>query len=167
MLTGLLRTYLGPYRSQLAGVVVLQLISVIAMLYLPSLNADLIDGGVTKGDIGYIWNTGLWMLAVSAVQIVASAFSVYLGAQAAMGAGRDLRGALLLSVNHSGDSDSTGAVAGNLLGALHGVAALPAEWASAVEGREVLLRVADDLVAAFVDGDHERVAERYSRTPAS
>ncbi|MGW4365187.1 ADP-ribosylglycohydrolase family protein [Nocardia takedensis] len=79
----------------------------------------------------------------------------------------DLRGALLLSVNHSGDSDSTGAVAGNLLGALHGVAALPAEWASAVEGREVLLRVADDLVAAFVDGDHERVAERYSRTPAS
>ncbi|MGN2634775.1 ABC transporter ATP-binding protein [Nocardia takedensis] len=95
MLTGLLRTYLGPYRSQLAGVVVLQLISVIAMLYLPSLNADLIDGGVTKGDIGYIWNTGLWMLAVSAVQIVASAFSVYLGAQAAMGAGRDLRGALL------------------------------------------------------------------------
>ncbi|MET7773133.1 ABC transporter ATP-binding protein [Nocardia sp. NPDC005366] len=95
MLISLLRTYLNPYRSQLAGVVVLQLISVIAMLYLPSLNADLIDGGVTKGDIGYIWNTGLWMLAVSAVQIVASAFSVYLGAQAAMGAGRDLRGALL------------------------------------------------------------------------
>ncbi|WP_216911273.1 ABC transporter ATP-binding protein [Nocardia noduli] len=95
MLISVLRTYLNPYRAQLAGVVVLQLISVIAMLFLPSLNADLIDGGVTKGDIGYIWTTGLWMLAVSAVQIVASAFSVYLGAQAAMGAGRDLRGALL------------------------------------------------------------------------
>lgn len=95
MLTRLLRTHLYPYRAQLAGVVVLQLISVIAMLYLPSLNADLIDNGVTKGDIGYIWTTGLWMLAVTGVQIVASAASVYLGAQAAMGAGRDLRGALL------------------------------------------------------------------------
>ncbi|MFE7798331.1 ABC transporter ATP-binding protein [Nocardia sp. NPDC057440] len=95
MLIRLLRTYLYPYRAQLTGVVVLQLISVIAMLYLPSLNADLIDNGVTKGDIGYIWNTGLWMLAVTCVQIVASAFSVYLGAQAAMAAGRDLRGAVL------------------------------------------------------------------------
>ncbi|QBS42426.1 ABC transporter ATP-binding protein [Nocardia sp. CS682] len=95
MLIRLLRTYLYPYRAQLAGVVVLQLISVIAMLYLPSLNADLIDNGVTKGDIGYIWSTGLWMLAVTGVQIVASGCSVYLGAQAAMGAGRDMRGALL------------------------------------------------------------------------
>ncbi|MEU2039480.1 ABC transporter ATP-binding protein [Nocardia niwae] len=95
MLIRLLRSHLYPYRAQLAGVVVLQLISVIAMLYLPSLNADLIDDGVTKGDIGYIWTTGLWMLAVTGVQIVASAASVYLGAQAAMGAGRDLRGALL------------------------------------------------------------------------
>ncbi|MEU2256151.1 ABC transporter ATP-binding protein [Nocardia xishanensis] len=95
MLIRLLRTHLSPYRAQLAGVVALQLVSVIAMLYLPSLNADLIDGGVTKGEIGYIWSTGLWMLAVTGVQIVASAFSVYLGAQAAMGAGRDLRGALV------------------------------------------------------------------------
>ncbi|MFC9440290.1 ABC transporter ATP-binding protein [Nocardia sp. NPDC057030] len=95
MLIRLLRTYLHPYRAQLAGVVVLQLISVIAMLYLPSLNADLIDNGVTKGDIGYIWSTGLRMLAVTGVQILASGCSVYLGAQAAMSAGRDLRGALL------------------------------------------------------------------------
>ncbi|MGQ4618469.1 ABC transporter transmembrane domain-containing protein [Nocardia sp. R7R-8] len=95
MLIRLLRTHLYPYRAQLVGVVVLQLTSVIAMLYLPSLNADLIDNGVTKGDLGYIWTTGLWMLAVTGVQIVASAASVYLGAQAAMSAGRDLRGALL------------------------------------------------------------------------
>jgi ATP-binding cassette subfamily B protein len=95
MLTRLLRSHLYPYRAQLAGVVALQLVSVIAMLYLPSLNADLIDNGVTKGDLGYIWTTGLWMLAVTGVQIVASAASVYLGARAAMGAGRDLRGALL------------------------------------------------------------------------
>ncbi|MEV5647789.1 ABC transporter ATP-binding protein [Nocardia sp. NPDC052254] len=95
MLIRLLRAFLAPYRTQLVGVVVLQLISVIAMLYLPSLNADIIDNGVTKGDIGYIWTTGLWMLLVSGVQIVASAFSVYLGAQAAMGAGREMRAALL------------------------------------------------------------------------
>ncbi|PSR58758.1 multidrug ABC transporter ATP-binding protein [Nocardia sp. MDA0666] len=95
MLIRLLRAFLAPYRTQLVGVVVLQLISVIAMLYLPSLNADIIDNGVTKGDIGYIWSTGLWMLLVSGVQIVASASSVYLGAQAAMGAGREMRAALL------------------------------------------------------------------------
>ncbi|WP_067574768.1 ABC transporter ATP-binding protein [Nocardia acidivorans] len=95
MLIRLLRTFLAPYRKQLAGVVVLQLISVIAMLYLPSLNADIIDNGVTKGDIGYIWSTGLMMLAVTGVQIIAQGISVYLGAQAAMGAGRDMRAALL------------------------------------------------------------------------
>ncbi|MCM6778536.1 ABC transporter ATP-binding protein/permease [Nocardia sp. CDC159] len=95
MLIRLLRSFLAPYRTQLAGVVVLQLISVIAMLYLPSLNADLIDYGVTKGDIGYIWSTGGWMLLVSGVQILASSVSVYFGAQAAMGAGRDIRAALL------------------------------------------------------------------------
>ncbi|WP_067663964.1 ABC transporter ATP-binding protein [Nocardia miyunensis] len=95
MLIRLLRTFAAPYRAQLAGVVALQLISVIAMLYLPTLNADIIDNGVTKGDIGYIWRTGLWMLLVSGVQILASATSVYLGAQAAMGAGRDIRAALL------------------------------------------------------------------------
>ncbi|RDI65813.1 ABC transporter ATP-binding protein [Nocardia pseudobrasiliensis] len=95
MLIGLLRAYLAPYRIQLAGVVVLQLISVIAMLYLPSLNADIIDNGVTKGDIDYIWSTGGWMLLVSGVQILASSVSVYFGAQAAMSAGRDIRAALL------------------------------------------------------------------------
>ncbi len=95
MLIGLLRAYLAPYRVQLAGVVVLQLISVIAMLYLPSLNADIIDNGVTKGDIDYIWSTGGWMLLVSGVQILASSVSVYFGAQAAMSAGRDIRAALL------------------------------------------------------------------------
>ncbi|MBO0856172.1 MAG: ABC transporter ATP-binding protein [Nocardia sp.] len=95
MLIRLLRAFLAPYRTRLAGVVVLQLISVIAMLYLPTLNADIIDNGVTKGDIGYIWTTGSWMLLVSAAQILASGGSVYLGAQAAMGAGLQMRAALL------------------------------------------------------------------------
>lgn len=72
-----------------------------------------------------------------------------------------VRAALLLSVNHSGDSDSTGAVAGNLLGALHGLSGLPHGWAAAVEGRDVLIQIADDLVVNFVLRDHGRVAERH------
>jgi len=71
------------------------------------------------------------------------------------------REALLLSVNHSGDSDSTGAVCGNLVGAAYGLSALPSEWTGAVEGREVLLQVADDLVAAFDGGDRAPLGDRY------
>ncbi|WP_040835213.1 ADP-ribosylglycohydrolase family protein [Nocardia brevicatena] len=73
----------------------------------------------------------------------------------------DARGALLLSVNHSGDSDSTGAVAGNLLGAGHGLSALPMEWVGAVEGRDVLVQVADDLVRAFHYGQRLQLGDRY------
>ncbi|MGI5218600.1 ADP-ribosylglycohydrolase family protein [Nocardia sp. CA-290969] len=73
----------------------------------------------------------------------------------------DVRGALLLAVNHSGDSDSTGAVAGNLLGAAHGLSALPMEWVGEVEGRDVLIQVADDLVTCFHYGDRARISDRY------
>ncbi|MGV9533224.1 ADP-ribosylglycohydrolase family protein [Streptosporangium sandarakinum] len=64
----------------------------------------------------------------------------------------DLRRALLLAVNHSGDSDSTGAVCGNLLGALHGEAALPADWLAGLEGRDTVMELADDFAARFGDG---------------
>ncbi|MDH6125321.1 ADP-ribosylglycohydrolase family protein [Kitasatospora sp. GP82] len=73
----------------------------------------------------------------------------------------DVRQALLLSVNHSGDSDSTGAVCGNLLGAVYGLAALPPEWTSTVEGRDTVLQVADDLVLNFAYGDRSRLGDRY------
>ncbi|MEV0245872.1 ADP-ribosylglycohydrolase family protein [Nocardia sp. NPDC050712] len=73
----------------------------------------------------------------------------------------DVRAALLLSVNHSGDSDSTGAVAGNLLGAVHGLHALPMDWVADIEGRDVILQVADDLVVNFGYRDRTRLAERY------
>ncbi|GGL43517.1 ADP-ribosylglycohydrolase family protein [Planomonospora parontospora] len=72
----------------------------------------------------------------------------------------DPRRALLLSVNHSGDADSTGAVCGNIVGAAYGEAALPADWAAAVEGRDAVLRIADDLVAAF-GGPARDLAARY------
>ncbi|GHF48027.1 hypothetical protein GCM10018790_27160 [Kitasatospora xanthocidica] len=74
-----------------------------------------------------------------------------------------VRSALLLSVNHSGDSDSTGAVCGNLVGAAYGASALPAEWAGAVEGRAELRQVADDLLVLFGSRDplHPGLGGRY------
>jgi ADP-ribosylglycohydrolase len=64
----------------------------------------------------------------------------------------DVRSGLLLAVNHGGDSDSTGAVAGNLLGTMYGVGALPDDLLGQLEIREVVERVANDLADAFVDG---------------
>jgi ADP-ribosylglycohydrolase len=66
-------------------------------------------------------------------------------------AAEDVRTALLLAVNHSGDSDSTGAICGNLLGAWHGESALPPDWASEIEGRDMILRSADALAAVHLD----------------
>ncbi|MEH0970868.1 ABC transporter ATP-binding protein [Micromonospora sp. CPCC 205546] len=99
MLTRLLRTHLRPYHRPLAAVVLLQFVGTIASLYLPSLNADIIDLGVARGDTGYILRTGGWMLAVSVVQIVCSVAAVYLGARTAMAFGRDLRSAIFGHVN--------------------------------------------------------------------
>ncbi|MEA2629064.1 MAG: ATP-binding cassette, subfamily multidrug efflux pump [Chloroflexota bacterium] len=98
MLIKLLRTYLQPYSTPLLAVVALQLVSTMASLYLPSLNADIIDNGVAKGDTGYIVSTGGWMLAVTLVQIACSVAAVYFGARAAMAFGRDLRSAIFHKV---------------------------------------------------------------------
>src|SRR5256885_8138653 len=94
MLINLLRTYLRPYRRALFAVVVLQLVATMASLYLPSLNADIIDKGIAKGDTGYILTTGGWMLLVTALQIACSITAVYFGARTAMSFGRDLRSAI-------------------------------------------------------------------------
>ncbi len=91
MLIRLLKTYLRPYRRPIALVVLLQLVQTLATLYLPTLNADIIDGGVVTGDTGYIMRIGGWMLAVTVVQIVCSAAAVYFGARTAMALGRDVR----------------------------------------------------------------------------
>ena len=94
MLVRLLTRYLRPYRRWLAAVVALQLISTLAALYLPSLNADIIDNGVARGDTGYILRLGGWMLGVSVVQIVGAVVAVYFGSRSAMSFGRDLRASL-------------------------------------------------------------------------
>ena len=91
MLTTVLTEHLRRYRGYLAAVVVLQLVATIASLYLPSLNADIIDNGVARGDTAYIWRVSLIMLAASVVQAACQIGAVWNGARAAMGMGRDLR----------------------------------------------------------------------------
>ena len=98
MLTRLLRIYLRPYSRPLLAVVGLQLVGTLASLYLPSLNADIIDNGVARGDTAYIVATGVRMLAFTLLQIACSVGAVYFGARAAMGFGRDLRLAIFRRV---------------------------------------------------------------------
>ena len=98
MLFRLLRTYLRPYRRWVLTVVGLQLCSTIATLYLPTLNANIIDNGVVKGDTGYIVGFGGVMLAISLVQIVCSGGAVFFGARTSMSVGRDLRATLFSRV---------------------------------------------------------------------
>lgn len=91
MLLRLLRERLVPFRTWLIAVLVLQGAGVIAMLYLPSLNARIIDEGIVTGDTGTIWRLGAVMLAVSVAQIVCSLGAAYFGSRTAMAFGRDLR----------------------------------------------------------------------------
>ncbi|AZT99746.1 ABC transporter ATP-binding protein [Brevibacterium linens] len=80
-------------------VVILQLASTIAALYLPSLNARIIDEGVAKGDTDFIWSTGMTMLLVCLVQVVTAITAIYFGACTGMGVGRDLRRAIYRQVD--------------------------------------------------------------------
>ncbi len=94
MLIALLRRYLQPYKAALLAVVVLQFLGTIAALYLPTLNADIIDNGVAKGDTTYILQVGVVMLAITFVQVACTIAAVWFGARSAMGFGRDVRGAV-------------------------------------------------------------------------
>lgn len=91
MLSRLLRVRLRPYRGQIAIIVVLQLAQTVAALYLPTLNADIIDNGVVEGDTGHILAVGPVMLGVSLLQIAVNIVAVLLAARCAMAVGRDLR----------------------------------------------------------------------------
>ena len=94
MLGTLLKVHLRPYRRDVTIVVVLQLVQTLATLYLPSLNARIIDDGVVQGDTDEIMRLGGIMLAVSLLQVVCAVVAVYFAARAAMGFGRDVRGRL-------------------------------------------------------------------------
>ena len=115
MLLRLLRTFLRPYRGWLLGVAALQFAATIAALYLPSLNADIIDNGVARGDTGYIARTGLAMLAVAVVQVAATVAAVYCGARTAMGLGRDVRAAVFERVGSFSSREVAGFGAPSLI----------------------------------------------------
>jgi ATP-binding cassette, subfamily B, multidrug efflux pump len=106
----LLRTYLRPYAKQISIVLALLLVQAIANLYLPSLNADIINNGIAKGDTDYIIRTGGFMLVVTLLLGVCAIVAVYFGARVAMAFGRDVRGAIFkrvagyaqVEINHFG-----------------------------------------------------------------
>ena len=98
MLIRLLRAYARPYAREIGIVVVLVVIQSIGNLYLPNLNADIINNGVAKGDLTYIWRTGAVMLGITLVLGVIAVGGVYWASLASMGVGRDLRGAVFGSV---------------------------------------------------------------------
>ena len=95
---GLLRTFLRPHRGVLVVITGLLLVQAFTNLYLPNLNADIINNGVVKGDIPYILRVGMIMLAVSGALIVASVVTVYYSARTSMRLGRDMRGSLFRRV---------------------------------------------------------------------
>ena len=97
----LLRRYLLPYRLQLALIVVLVTIQAIANLYLPNLNADIINNGVVKGDLDYILRTGAFMLVVTFLLAICAIIGVYWSAKTAMAFGRDVRNAIFQKVETS------------------------------------------------------------------
>ncbi|MDX2676956.1 ABC transporter ATP-binding protein [Streptomyces sp. NY05-11A] len=91
MLIRLLRTYLRPYRKPITLLVLLQFLQTCATLYLPTLNAHIIDKGVVKGDTGYILSFGGVMIGISLAQVVCNIGAVYYGAKTASALGRDVR----------------------------------------------------------------------------
>jgi ATP-binding cassette, subfamily B, multidrug efflux pump len=94
MLLALLRQYIRPYRPLVAVLMVLQLISTLATLYLPTVNAAIIDDGVAKGDTATIVRLGMVMLGVTGLQVLCSVGAIYFGSRTGMGFGRDLRSAM-------------------------------------------------------------------------
>lgn len=115
MLWKLLVEYLRPHWKLLVGVVVFQLIQVAATLYLPTLNADIIDNGVITGDTAYILQVGALMLAITLGQIIAAVIAVYYGAKAAMALGRDLRAAVFSKVGAFSEREVAGFGAPSLI----------------------------------------------------
>ena len=103
------------YWPFIAAVLVMQLLSTIAALWLPSLNAQIIDKGIAKGDTEFIWSTGGVMLLMSLGQVVTAVIAVYCGARAAMGIGRDLRREVYRKVDSLSTLEATKFGAGTLI----------------------------------------------------
>jgi ATP-binding cassette subfamily B protein len=111
----LLVRYLARYKWLLLVIVVLQFASVMASLNLPQLNADIINEGVAKADIGYIGSLGGLMLLVSFGQILASIFATFFAARMAMAAGRDMRADVFARVSGFSEREVAQFGAGSLI----------------------------------------------------
>ncbi|MET3904343.1 ABC transporter ATP-binding protein [Paenarthrobacter sp. 4246] len=107
MLWKILVRFLRPHQRLLIAVVVFQLAQSIASLYLPTLNADIIDNGVATGDTDYILRLGGLMLLITLLQIACAVVAVYFGAKAAMGMGHDLRDAVFSRVGEFSEQEVT------------------------------------------------------------
>ncbi|MGX5681298.1 ABC transporter ATP-binding protein [Schumannella luteola] len=105
MLLPLIGRFIRPHWPLIAAVIVFQLAQSIASLYLPALNADIIDQGIATGDTGYILQVGMLMLGITLVQIAAAITAVYFGAKAAMAVGRDLRSAVFRRVGEFSEQE--------------------------------------------------------------
>ncbi|MGO2049213.1 MAG: ABC transporter ATP-binding protein [Microbacterium sp.] len=115
MLGKLLLRYLSRYRWLLLGVLLFQFASALAALFLPTLNADIIDNGVATGDIGHIIRIGAIMLLVAFGQIIAAIIATFCAARAAMSLGRDIRSDVFARVSSFSEREVSGFGSGSLI----------------------------------------------------
>ncbi|MFZ0719125.1 ABC transporter ATP-binding protein [Mycobacterium sp.] len=115
MLLALLRRFVRPYRWLVAAVMTLQLVSTLASLYLPTVNATIIDDGIAKGDTGTIVRLGGLMFAVTALQVLCAVGAVYYGSRTGLGLGRDLRAAMFHQVTSFSEHETARFGAATLL----------------------------------------------------
>ena len=115
MLLALLRRYVRPYRRLVSVLMLLQVISTLATLYLPTVNAAIIDDGVARGDTTTIVRLGGVMLLVTALQVICAIGAVYLGSRAGLSVGRDIRAAMFSHVTSFSEHESARFGAATLL----------------------------------------------------
>lgn len=115
MLLSLLRTYARPYWGLLTAVLVLEAAQVMASLYLPNVNADIINKGITTGDTQYIWQRGAIMLVLAVLQGTTAVIATWCAARASMSMGRDLRAALFRRVGDFSEQEVSRFGAGSLI----------------------------------------------------
>ena len=138
MLIRLLQAFVPPYRREVTIVLVLVVIQTVANLYLPNLNADIINNGIAKGDIAYIWRTGGVMLAITLVNGIISIAAVYWASLASMGLGRDLRAAVFGRVQQFSEREMN----------RFGTASLITRNTNDVQQIQLVLQIALTLLAA-------------------
>ena len=138
MLIRLLQAFVPPYRREVTIVLVLVVIQTVANLYLPNLNADIINNGIAKGDVAYIWRTGAVMLAITLVNGIISIAAVYWASLASMGLGRDLRAAVFGRVQQFSEREMN----------RFGTASLITRNTNDVQQIQLVLQIALTLLAA-------------------